>query len=366
MRTSRELVVAAGAALAALVPAAPAAAAPPACGDTVSGTVVLTADLVCSGTGLVLTDGTTLDLAGHRVVGDGDGAFTGLLVPPDGDVTVRGGVVTGWEEGVASAWENPTAEVGHLLLDGMTLRDNAYGVRVIGLVGSPPEVEVTSSRFTGNGTGVAAIQAQPVSVTSSRFVENATGAYVSSGRSVVTVLDSVFAHNGSALGCTDGGGCEVVDSTLRDNGTGVSVTDLAGATLRGTTLARNGRGVDCNRSGLHLEDDDLRDNDTGARLYNCGGAVVASTFLRNDVGLSAQNPDEPVELAVRGSTFRRNGDGLLVLSGPSALEGSTAIRNERWGIHAPGATDLGGNTARGNGNEPQCVGVACGDAGPAS
>ncbi|WP_166435968.1 hypothetical protein [Cellulomonas shaoxiangyii] len=41
------------------------------------------------------------------------------------------------------------------------------------------------------------------------------------------------------------------------------------------------------------------------------------------------------------------------------LGGNEARGNSGWGIHAPGVTDAGGNTARGNGNQPQCVGVVC-------
>ena len=50
---------------------------------------------------------------------------------------------------------------------------------------------------------------------------------------------------------------------------------------------------------------------------------------------------------------------LLPSAAGVSLGGNHADRNSRWGINAPGATDLGGNTATGNGNEPQCVGVTC-------
>ncbi len=66
---------------------------------------------------------------------------------------------------------------------------------------------------------------------------------------------------------------------------------------------------------------------------------------------------------LKRNTFTRNGDGV-VLAGSSAgvgvsLGATTAFRNDGWGIYAPGATDLGGNRSRRNGNQPQCVGVAC-------
>ena len=42
-----------------------------------------------------------------------------------------------------------------------------------------------------------------------------------------------------------------------------------------------------------------------------------------------------------------------------SIGGNDARNNTGWGIYAPGATDLGGNTAAHNGNQPQCVGVVC-------
>ncbi|MBO9555960.1 hypothetical protein [Cellulomonas sp.] len=62
----------------------------------------------------------------------------------------------------------------------------------------------------------------------------------------------------------------------------------------------------------------------------------------------------------RDNRFRFNGDGILSDAGALLQLGGNAVkRSTGWGIHAPGATDLGGNTARNNGNTPQCVGVVC-------
>lgn len=54
----------------------------------------------------------------------------------------------------------------------------------------------------------------------------------------------------------------------------------------------------------------------------------------------------------------------VVLAAPTAAEAGPPSRNDvrhsaGWGIHVPGAVDLGGNRASGNGNQPQCVGVVC-------
>ena len=91
------------------------------------------------------------------------------------------------------------------------------------------------------------------------------------------------------------------------------------------------------------------------------GTLTNNTFTRNGVGFTAVNDLEEVTATLTGNTFSRNRDGIYI--GPDvlgiSLKSNTAIKNTRWGIYAPPATDLGGNKASGNGMSPQCVGVAC-------
>ena len=68
----------------------------------------------------------------------------------------------------------------------------------------------------------------------------------------------------------------------------------------------------------------------------------------------------PERFVLEENTFRRNRDAVLVPRAAASLRGNDAFRNSGQGIVAPNATDLGGNTARGNGVEPQCTGVTCG------
>src|SRR4029077_3767831 len=92
--------------LAALTVAAPPAdAAGLVCGQTITQDTTLTSDLSCpSGDGLVVgAHGVTIDLAGHAISGppgptDGN---VGIGVSQYGDVTVRGGTITGFAMGVA-------------------------------------------------------------------------------------------------------------------------------------------------------------------------------------------------------------------------------------------------------------------------
>lgn len=88
--------------LAALVLAAPAAAkicggsVPCACGDTVTGSAILTADLgVCPGVGLTVKSGAILDCGGHTITGsDLSGATYGILVSKATGATVKNCRVT--------------------------------------------------------------------------------------------------------------------------------------------------------------------------------------------------------------------------------------------------------------------------------
>jgi parallel beta-helix repeat protein len=96
------------AALAALALAAPAAAKACgglvrcACGDTVTGSATLSADLgICPGIGLTVKSGATLDCAGHTITGsDLSGAKHGILVSSATGATVKNCRVTKFRRGI--------------------------------------------------------------------------------------------------------------------------------------------------------------------------------------------------------------------------------------------------------------------------
>ena len=350
--------------------AVPAAAAPVVgCGAVVEGDAVLTADLVCrrSPVGLTLLDGASLDLNGFRIVGGGSG--TGLLVPPDGAVTKHGGVVRGWETGVGLGSGGDLA--GRLVVEDVTFRENTTGLslQALGTVG--PDTDVVSSHFVANGSGIFALDlwgGVDLTVSASRFTDNDRALDLVT--SVVTIVESVLAFNSRGAVC-DESACTIEDSTLRDNGTAVTATWYGTATVHRSTFARNDIGLDSfwvPSVPNELVENTFTDNGTAVRLVSALGDLTGNTFVRNDVGFEGRSEDGPPDFTASlvDNEFRRNGDGILSVVGESTLQGNTAVNNERWGIHAPGATDLGGNTARGNGNEPQCVGVVCEGAGPTS
>ncbi len=161
-----------------------------------------------------------------------------------------------------------------------------------------PNATVDGVRFVDNGIAVLANQAQ-LSVTGSVLRDNTIGISAPGGwesGAVVTVTGTTFRGNGTAFVLGDLGRATLTGNQFRGNGTGFT---LAPATTAGYTA-----------------------------------------LLQSNV-------------------FRANGDGIRVGLPGTSLGDNTAVHNTGWGIYAPGAVDLGGNTARRNGNLPQCVGVAC-------
>lgn len=353
---------------------APATAAPPTvvrdCGAVVSGSAVLRSDLVCdTDVGLTLTAGTRLDLRGHRLVGGGNG--TAVLVPPTGDVTIRGGTLEGWELGIGADHDpEHIPEGGQVLIDRVTVRSSDTGVQSNStLVGQALSFTIRSSRFERNGTGLrGSFYSGSFEVESTRFTGN--GAGISVDTSGAHVVDSRFDGNGTGLSCAESW-CVALRSTFIRNGNGASIfssdVDLQDSRFLDNEFAIRSSGWG---SPVALTRLLVQDNGTGVELIAGHAQTTDSTFRGNRVAYVAEWSDvgwfEPGGSTLVGNTFVRNGDGVLAVTEGTELGDNTAVRNARWGIHAPGAVDLGGNTARGNGNDPQCVGVVCEGSGPRS
>lgn len=347
----------------------PAAAAGVACGDVVVGEVTLTADLVCPGSpvGLALADGATLDLGGHRVVGDGTG--TGITVPGLAETTVRGGVVTGWAQGLAVVPGDATSDWRYAMLDGLRLEGNDVG---LSSTGEYPValMEVTASQLVGNRVGLLASDTGWISFEGTDLTDNVTG--MSAYLSIVGITHAVIARNATGVQC-GGASCSVRSSTVADNGTALTADPPVDhhwyLSLAESTLTGNDVGVDA-RAGRHgwveVFANVIQHNGTAVTLRSTRGEIGQNRFLDNGIGYVDDGTGDTGETTVRYNEFRRNGHGILSVSPGTAVEANFARNNHRWGIHAPGAVDLGDNTARGNGRQPQCVGVVCNGPGPVS
>jgi Periplasmic copper-binding protein (NosD) len=166
------------------------------CGAVVTADTTLTGNVDgCSGVGITVSAGATLDMAGHRVTG-GTGATSGVEVGPG--ATVRGGTVSGFRNGVITDGGTVT---------GMVLRGNEWGVRLDDA--SQQAATITRSQITGNAAGIAAGSARNFSIVRNRITDNTRdGVVASSSNDGALYRDNRILRNG-------GYGLFVSDSTSR-------------------------------------------------------------------------------------------------------------------------------------------------------
>lgn len=340
-----------------------ASAAPPgpSCGDTVTGEVHLTRDLHCTDVGLVLAPGAVLDLDGHTLRGPGTAGGWALPTDVENDrpetVTVRDGRITGWQQVLGADPGALDVVLEELVLDHN--RTVVFGTSVV--------VHVTDSRFADNETAMNVLGGF-AGVTGSEFVRNAIGVSVGPFGAESEVSGSVFVDNALALGCSEGG-VTVEATTFRRNTTGIG-SDWCATSVTGSTFTDNATGVRTRMvsptfQGLidTISQNVLVRNDVAADLGV--GATVQDNVLHHNaqalVSETAGFATEVEEMVVVGNVSHHNaGDGIRIDTRVE-LGDNSANHNGGNGIDAPhpGTVDLGGNRARGNGTEPQCVGVVC-------
>ncbi|GIG41122.1 right-handed parallel beta-helix repeat-containing protein [Cellulomonas phragmiteti] len=366
MRTTSVVVtVLAGATLVLAGPAqaAPAHAGPPArptpvtaCGQTVTGPAYLARDLVCSDTGVVVGAGGSLDLRGRTLQGPGASqGGTGVHLSGVGDAQVRNGRIVGFYNGVYVS--GPGAKT----IRGITAEGNSLGVAGFGDMFDENEADVrlVNSTVTGNIAGVSTAYLRRIEITGSTVSQNNRGVELAwSGTAVVS--RSTFEDNAIGLVCSVT--CTVERSTFRRNSSEAVFQDAGDLTVRASVFTDNGTGYQGAFSTARIDGSTFTGNQTGVRSsYELGLELTRSTFTGNGTGYAGEagTPGSPLD-TLTGNRFLRNGDGIVSQDPDLELGDNTATRNTGWGLHAPNATDLGGNRAQGNGNAPQCVGVVCG------
>lgn len=363
MRVTGVLAIAVLAVPGSAVVAAPAVAATPVtCGATVTGAAVLTADLTCAGDGVTLAGDATLDLRGHTLAGPGrTTATTGITVTGIGDARVVGGRLSGWGTGVGERAVEDPDEVSTLTADRVTFSGNGTAVNAAGSVpyGSRNRTyDVRRGAFTGNDRGISALFTR-VRVRQAAFDRNGTAASVIAGG--LDVAASAFTRNRKAVEC-DESGCALTRNVLAGNATTVTSMFFSDVTLTENTVSGSDVGyatIDPFGPGT-LTRNVFAGNTVAVRIGEGRVTATGNVFTGNRRAVVADGtaPDELSRADLVGNRFTRNGDAVDLLIAAS-LKDNSATRNTGWGLHAPNATDLGGNTASGNGRSPQCVGVVC-------
>jgi parallel beta-helix repeat protein len=344
-----------------------------ACGDTITQDTRLTVNLTdCPGTGLVVgADGITLDLAGHTIDGDGIGDDAGIDVERHRSVTVVGGTVRQFTEGVlvlggrsVTVRGVSSVEHGHggitadgtrdLVVEGNIIRDDGAGI----IVASTDAALVRANRVSASAFG-------GISAFASRDVRVAGN----------TVTGSINAAVGLLHGSSSG---EVVDNTLSRNGAGVALDSGASDNVVAhNAIARNDSGVLLD-VGTH--DNRVLDNAVlgsafeGIAVVGSDANLVARNAVARNGGAEAAGgivviplPDDPAQTSdfntLAGNLAIDNrGDGIVVGPGQrqNVLRANRADRNSALGMGvAAGTIDSGGNLAARNGDARQCDGIVC-------
>lgn len=341
----------------AAVASTPTARTGPTCGAVLTADTRLTRDLVCrSGPALTIGANLRLDLGGHRIVGPGasSGAQGVVLTENALDVTITNGTLKGWGSGVARTEEGTSQRV---VLKGVRLVQNKYALPV----SISMTLEVSGSVLNDNEHAISGFQTAAITVDRSSFARNGVGVR-STSSGYVTITRSTFVGNETAVECYEVQ-CEISRAVLRDNSTGI-YNWWSSLTLRSSTVSGADIGVflQFGSSGT-LESNTFRDNATGVEASYLDGTVVrGNTFRGNDTGFLSRTIEDGVNqtsTVVESNTFSRNGDGIQSTQSGVHIGRNVATNNTGWGIYAELAVDLGGNVARRNGNEPQCVGVVC-------
>ena len=330
----------------------------PVCGTTLTRDTVLTRDLRCTGEGLTLAPGVSLDLRGHTLAGSGTGSA--VRVSAQGDARVTHGTIRGWTAGVDVLEEGEWVDAGQLRVEKVTFRDNDWAVDVSGQSGTglyDKPTTIVGSTFDENDVGVVSAWFSTVTVDRSRFTDNRIAVW---SNAEATVRRSVFARNETAITVYEGS-VDVSRSAFHRNPQAITVAGVGSARVRGSGFVGGDVAVTAGRLGtVSLLGNVFVGSGTGVLVEGGDGVVERNAFRGNDIGLHYTESDWGTT-TVRDNVFRRNGDGVLSDAGGTLLElgGNAATRSSGWGIYAPGAVDLGGNTARHNGRSPQCVGVVC-------
>jgi hypothetical protein len=173
------------------------------CGQALTASVTLTADLSCPGShGLVAdANGIVVNLNGHTLTGDG--SHDGVLVDGHTGVTIENGIVDDFSNGVAVQGHSDGSKVVNLRVFG-----NGTGV----FVGSTDKALVTKVTAVLNSVGLIIFSGTGVQVTANTVVESSThgielqdeAGLVASGNKSLNNTDNGFHVIGATTGSLTG------------------------------------------------------------------------------------------------------------------------------------------------------------------
>ena len=309
--------------------AGPAAASHVKCGSVLKKDTTLHADVTgCTGNGLVIgRSGITVDLNGHTVQGSRTG--TGIDDSAGYDrVAVMNGTVSRFSTGVLLRGAR------RVELEDLAVSDVRDGV----VLESSRRNVVNRVRVDDASGGILLSGSTRNLVTHSRSRTQFTA--LSLFNSDRNRVDENVLVGDSALSVSQSDRNEIEGNSVPGGGHGFRLSGNRNVVEENTITRLPFSGIELTAGSGNA----LRWNETSANGFS--GIIVSA---------GASNTELRANVASRNQR-----DGLTVLSPSTTLRRNSATFNTELGINAPnGARDAGGNRAFGNGDERQCVGVAC-------
>lgn len=330
--------------------AAPSSAAAVVCGETLTASVVLDADLLCpTGNGLVIgADGVTIDLGGHTLTGDNASDSVGIENAGGFDaVTVKNGTIRSFETQIRMMGGE-----GHVVRN-VQLRSGDRSIRFEGTrFGKIVKVAAlnpdgTAIQITGDDHQISqAVILRPIStgiriagnrnkVAKSTIVRpSGPGIYLVGGEQNVFSGNtiSVGQSEGIRLDAFGGIGNVVAKNVCEGNAVeGIALVNVQEGVVTGNTVVGNGA--------------------NGIRVGNASvGNLVAKNKAFGNAGSGIYVPVDSSFTTIVGNVAHRNQSrGVDSDSAIATLGKNKAELNANGGIEAPpGVVDAGGNKARSN------------------
>lgn len=335
----------------------------PTCGMHVGASIKLGGDspLCASMPGLIVdADGVTIDLNGHRLQGDRTAGNIGIDLGGHSHVTIKNGIVQGFDKGIYAATDTGVklvnVEVRDSLGDGAALSGSSgftvtksvfvsNGGNGLTLGDGTHDVKVSGTFAVANGGDGVAVRALNTTLTNITSTANAAnGITVIPAASTATIQSSTVAGNQQ-------------DGIRADaDQVAVSKTTVAGNLLDGVETRSSGAGVTL---AGNVADGNGGDG-LGIHELSQANAMTKNTAIGN--GGNGLFVDSVVgATTVTGNTADGNADGITVESATTTVAKNVADGNLDMGIDAPsGAIDGGGNKARHNGGAADCSpAIAC-------
>ncbi len=378
------------------------------CGQTVTASVRLTADLVnCPGGGLVIgVSGITLDLNGHTIGGTNAAGSEGIADDGHGGVAIINGTIRDFFVTGLALRHAPSSRVRNLTVRqigaGGGPGDTSRGIALTDSAGARVEDStVTNNVQSFESDGIFVKRSPGMLLEGNRFNQNSwTGLIVGDSPNSRILHNIANGNPNNGIHVTRSDSTVVIGNQADTNGNlGIVVGDMHLARVIGNSAAGNGlSGPD----GWGLFFFDLHEGVIAGNLANrnmagfllTGGQfgsdhnrVIDNTASENsivglvidtgaDTNLAVGNVADGNQgainigggIAVAGTGNRlvanvANGNvanGIDVVAPGNSLTANNANTNAGRGMDAgTGTLDGGGNRARGNVLQPQCVGIHC-------